>query len=73
MWSDFTNNAFKRIKKKKYNNSFINKIKCIRSDIKKIKDVEYKINIIKINNNIINNLKSSEWVSKKLSYDYLLY
>lgn len=73
MWSQFTNNNFDKIKINKFNKSFIKKIKLIRSEIKNMEDVKYTYSITKIPNDIINTLKSSPWVSQKLSYDYLLY
>ena len=73
MWLEFTNTTFNKIKINKINKLFIKKIKSIRSEIINIKKVKYTYSIIQIPNNVIDTLKSSPWVSNKLSYDYLLY
>ena len=73
MWSQFTNNNIQIIKINKLNKSFIKKIKIIRSEINNLEEVKFTYSTTKISNNIINILKSSPWVSKKLSYDYLQY
>ena len=73
MWTQFTNDNFHRIKINKFNKSFVNKIKFIRSEIKNMEDVKFTYSITKISNNMINTLKASPWVSKKLTYDNLYY
>ena len=73
MWSQFTSNNVHLMKINKFNKLFINKIKFIRSEIINIKKVKFTYSITKIPKNIINELKSSFWVSKKLSFDNLLY
>lgn len=73
MWSTFTNNNFSKMKISKFNKQFIKKIKYIRSEINNMEDVNYTYSITKISNNIIDNLKSSPWVSSDLTYDYLPY
>ena len=73
MWSQFTSNNVHLMKINKFNKLFINKIKFIRSEIINIKEVQFTYSITKIPKNIINELKSSFWVSKKLSFDNLLY
>jgi len=73
MWSEFTNTTFNKIKINQFNKLFIKKIKSIRSEIIIMKEVKYTYFITQIQNNIINTLKSSQWVSNKLSYDYLPY
>ena len=73
MWSQFTNETFNKIKINKFNKLFIKKIKSIRSEIINIPDVNYTFNITRVPNDIYDTLKSSVWVSKKLTYDYLTY
>jgi hypothetical protein len=73
MWLEFTNTTFDKIKINKFNKLFIKKIKSIRSEIISMENVNYTYSISQIPNEIIDILKSSEWVSNKLSYDYLLY
>lgn len=73
MWINFTDTTFSKIKSIKYNKLFIQKLKMIRSEIINTNNVEYTCTIKKIPNDVINELKSSFWVSKKLSYDYLPY
>ncbi len=73
MWSQFTNNNFNKIKNIKINKSFNNKIKLIKSEINKMHEVKYTYTTTKISSVKINILKSSPWVSNKLTYDYLPY
>jgi hypothetical protein len=73
MWINFTDTTFSKIKSIKFNKLFIQKLKMIRSEIINTNNVEYTCTITKIPDNVINELKSSFWVSKKLSYDYLPY
>jgi len=73
MWSEFTKNNINKIKIDKFNKLFIKKIKSIRTEINNMKEVEYTYSVIQISNDLINILKSSPWVSNKLSYNNLLY
>lgn len=73
MWSQFTNETFNKIKFNKFNKLFIKKIKSIRTEIINIPDVSYTFNITRVPDDIYDTLKSSVWVSKKLTYDYLTY
>jgi hypothetical protein len=73
MWSNFTNNSFNKLKIKRSNKNFINKIKELRSNILKLPDVNYNLSLVNIDDNILNNLKSSYWVSDKLCFKDLSY
>lgn len=73
MWCQFTNNNFNKVKNIEINKLFLNKINFIKSEIKKTQNVKYIYTNTKISNAKINMLKSSPWVSNKLSYDYLPY
>jgi len=73
MWSQFTNNTFGKIKIDNFNKLFIKKIKFIRSEIINMEKINYTYSVIQIPCDIIDELKSSFWVSKKLVYDYLPY
>ena len=75
MFSEFTQNTINKITINQLfiNKLFIKKIKSIRSEIINMEEVKYTYSSTQISNKLINTLKSSPWVSNKLSYDYLLY
>lgn len=72
MWSSFTNHSYKLLNKDKIiDRKFIDKVKQIRKEIYYLPDVEYTITKTIISNSLIKKYSASDWVSTKLTWDYL--
>ena len=77
MWSPFTSKYINVINNHDTNlinnTKFIERIKEIRYNINMLPTVTYQIDKVTIKHNVLNQLKDSPWVSKRLSFDGLTY